>query len=328
LRYPSALALPLLLTLTAAAPPGAPTLVFPVACQTGKDCEIQHYVDRDPGPAVKDYRCGRHTYEGHKGTDIRLLDMAAMRRGVDVLAAAPGRVVRLRDGEPDISVKAPGAPSVKDKECGNGVVVDHGGGWETQYCHLARGSLRVKQGDVVAAGQSIARVGLSGATEMPHLHLQVSRGGQIVDPFAAGGAGACGAPVAAQGLWTPAALGQLAYKDGAILNIGFAGGAFDMVALEDARLPPASATSGYLVGYGRAIGLKGGDVVEVSLLSPNGAVLARNASPPLERDKAQYLNFAGKKRPAAGWPPGSYVVEMRVLRAGTVALRDRRSLRL
>lgn len=327
MRHLPALALPLLLTLTAAAPPGAPSLGFPMACHIGKDCEVQHYVDRDPGPGVKDYRCGRHTYEGHKGTDIRLLDMAAQRRGADVLATAAGRVARLRDGEPDISVKAPGAPSVAGKECGNGVVIDHGGGWETQYCHVARGSVRVKPGDVVAAGQPIAQVGVSGASEFPHLHLQVSHAGRIVDPFRPTlSDSACGAP--ANGLWTPAAARQLAYKDGALLNLGVAGGTFDMIALEEARVPAVTSESGYLVGYGRAIGLKSGDVFEVSLTAPDGAVLARAASPPMDRDKAQYFSFVGKKRPAAGWPGGVYVVEVRVLRGGSVALQGRRSSRM
>lgn len=318
------LLVPLALGLSAAAPAGAPSLGFPMACQIGRDCEIQHYVDRDPGPGTRDYRCGRHTYEGHKGTDIRLLDMAAQRRGVDVLAAAPGRVTRLRDGEPDISVTAPGAPSVAGKECGNAVVIDHGGGWETQYCHLARGSVRVSRGEVVSAGQPIARIGLSGATEFPHLHLQVSRAGQIVDPFRPAGAGCA----AGAGLWTPAASRQLAYKDGAILNIGFAGAAFDMTALEEARLRPASAAGDRLLGYGRAIGLSGGDTFEVTLRDPAGAVLARHASPALDRDKAQYFGFAGELRPAGGWPNGVYAVEVRVLRRGSVILQARRTMRM
>ena len=57
-----------------AQPPGAPSLAFPVACQPGRTCEIQHYVDRDPGPGVRDHRCGTMTYEGHNGVDIRLAD--------------------------------------------------------------------------------------------------------------------------------------------------------------------------------------------------------------------------------------------------------------
>ena len=93
------------------APGGAPVLAFPLACEPGRTCEVQHYVDRDPGPGTRDYRCGPQTYEKHNGIDIRLLDMAAARRGVAVLAAAAGKVTRLRDGVADISIRAPGAPS-------------------------------------------------------------------------------------------------------------------------------------------------------------------------------------------------------------------------
>ena len=163
---------------------GGPRLAFPVACDIGKTCEVQNFVDRDPGPSAKDYRCGSQTYQDHGGVDIRLRDMAAQAAGVNVLAAAPGRVARLRDGVADISVKAPGAPPLAGQDCGNGVVIDHGDGWETQYCHLARGSVMVKQGDQVAAGQPMARIGLSGNTEYPHLHLTVRNAGGMVDPFA------------------------------------------------------------------------------------------------------------------------------------------------
>ena len=59
----------------AAAPP--PVLNWPIACQLGRDCFIQHYVDQDPGPGAKDYRCGVMTYDKHNGVDIRLPSLAA-----------------------------------------------------------------------------------------------------------------------------------------------------------------------------------------------------------------------------------------------------------
>ncbi len=312
---------------TKAAPDGL-TLAFPLACEIGRTCEVQHYVDRDAGPAVQDYRCGRRTYDAHTGVDIRLPDMAAQARGVDVLAAAAGRVVRLRDGVADISIRAAGARPVSGQECGNGVVVHHGGGWETQYCHLARGSVRVKVGDSVAAGAPLARVGLSGNTEFPHLHLTVRRDGQVVDPFApdVGEQASC-AP--GNSMWTPEAARRMTYKAGAVLNAGFAGAPPTMADIEAGAVVGPAPTSDYLIPYVRAIGLERGDVIELGLRGPDGAVLASGAQPPLDNDKAHYFVYVGKRRPASGpWPTGSYTADYQVRRNGKLVLQHRFDVRM
>src|SRR5215472_17795877 len=116
--------------------PPAPKLALPIACEPGKTCFVQNYVDRDPSQGALDYRCGHRTYDKHDGTDIRLPDMAAQRAGVDVLAAAPGKVVAVRDGVADISIRAAGAPPTAGHECGNRVGLSVNGGWILDYCHL------------------------------------------------------------------------------------------------------------------------------------------------------------------------------------------------
>jgi hypothetical protein len=321
-------ALPLLVLLSAAAP-GPPRLALPIACAPGSDCFLQNHVDRDPGPGARDFRCGGQTYEAHSGTDIRIPDHAARLRGVDVLAAAPGRVVRLRDGEPDISVKDPAAPPVAGRECGNAVVIDHGGGWETQSCHLARGSIRVKVGQEVAAGQPIARVGLSGNTEYPHLHLTVRQGTRTVDPFQPDGGAACAVRAEGAGLWTPAAAAALAYRTGgAVLNAGFSDGPVDNARVEAGGPPRPGRASPALVAYVRAINLQGGDRPTLTLTGPDGAVLARSEGSALDRNKAQWLLYAGKRAPAGGWPPGLYRADYAVLRNGQAVLSRRFDLTL
>jgi len=304
-----------------------PSLSFPVACTLGRTCAIQHYVDRDPGPGTRDYRCGLQTYDQHTGIDIRLPDMTAQRRGVAVLAAAPGTVVRLRDGVADISIRAPGAPSVANQACGNAVVIDHGGGWETQYCHLARGSVIVKQGDVVARGAPLARVGLSGATEFPHLHMTVRHAGQVVDPFAPDMTRpqSCAAQ---KGLWTAQAKAQMTYHAGVLLNAGFTDARVAMEDLEDGRLRPFTAGSPLMVAYGRAIALQPGDWIEMSLQGPDGTVLQRYKGAPFTRWRAQELVYVGAKRPAAGWAKGRYVADYKVWRAGRTAISRRIEMRV
>lgn len=292
-----------------------PELSVPVDCALGRTCAVQNYVDRDAGAGVRDYACKSRTYQDHNGLDIRVADMAAQRAGVYVLAAAPGEVTRLRDGVADVSVNAAGLGAVEGVECGNGIVIDHGGGWETQYCHLAQGSLLVAQGAEVRSGQPIAQIGLSGQTEYPHLHFTVRRDGVVVDPFAPG-AGQARSCEAQAPLWSSAAQEALAYREGAVLNAGFSSGAVSMEAVEDANIAAPSAHAPALVAYVRAIGLEGGDVQNLKVTGPDGAILAETKIDPLDRAKAQYLLYAGRRTPAEGWAPGTYEAEYWVERDG------------
>ena len=314
----AAAALPLLLGAAPPPPPaGAPVLDFPLACELGRTCFVQRYLDRDPGPGAADYTCGSDTQDGHNGTDIRLRDFADMRRGVDVLAMAPGRVLRTRDGEPDVSVRTRGLQNLDGKNCGNAVVIDHGSGWESQSCHMARGSIRVKPGDLVRAGQPIGRVGLSGETEFPHLHVGISHAGQAVDPFAPGAGTPPGASPRTCGsgasLWrrTPPYLTRV------VVNTGFADRAVDMAAIEAGAIAPPTPAAPILAAYARLIDLKAGDRLSLTLIGPGGQVLAPAVQPPLSANEQIGYILAGKRRPPTGWPKGVYRAVLKVENAGT-----------
>src|SRR5690606_24678759 len=116
--------------------------------------------------------------------------------------------------------------------CGNGMVIGHGNGWETQYCHLAKGSLAVKPGDAVKAGERIGRVGLSGMTEFPHLHFTIRKDGRTVDPFMPGPPTKSCDSRGYSSLWEDDARKSLAYQAGHVLNKGFAPGPVTMEAIE------------------------------------------------------------------------------------------------
>jgi murein DD-endopeptidase MepM/ murein hydrolase activator NlpD len=308
--------------LGAAAPAPAPNLqlAWPIDCRLGATCAIQNYPDDDPTPAAHDYACHGRTYQKHDGTDIRLTSMALERKGVNVLAAAPGTVLRMRDEIEDRSIREEPAGAVAGKECGNGLVVDHGGGWETQYCHMKRGSLVVHPGDHVAAGSVLGQVGLSGDTEFPHLHLTVRKDGKAVDPFAFGApTGSCRA---GRSLWraTPA------YREGQVLVAGFATGPVQMSDVQNngADQSPRPGRTTALVAFVQAIGLEAGDVVRLTLAGPDGTTLADSKPlPPLDHDKAQQLNFVGRGHaPATGWPAGQYRATYSVTRNGKIVLTN------
>ena len=63
---------------------------------------------------------------------------------------------------------------------GNLIVIKHANGVETRYAHLSATS--VKAGDQVQAGQPIGAVGTTGYSTGPHLHFEVRKDGQTVDP--------------------------------------------------------------------------------------------------------------------------------------------------
>ncbi|MEX2648168.1 MAG: M23 family metallopeptidase, partial [Alphaproteobacteria bacterium] len=199
----------------------APRFEVPIDCAVGRDCFVQNYVDQDASAGYADFACGSLSYDGHDGTDIRLTNLVAMTRGVAVLAAADGTVLRTRDGMDDVSVAEIGAEAVEGREAGNGVIIDHGDGWETQYGHLRKGSVRVAPGQRVAAGEPIGLVGLSGGTEFPHVEFVVRHGGEEVDPFI-GLAPGSGCGVGDAPLWSAAAMSRLAYRAGGLLSAGFA----------------------------------------------------------------------------------------------------------
>lgn len=295
-------------------------LKMPLACDVGRTCSIQNYVDVDPSPAAIDHKCGTLTYDGHNGTDFRLPSLDAQRAGVNVLASANGRVVRIREGIEDGSFLKSAREAVRDVECGNGVVIEHPDHWETQYCHMAKGSVQVKPGDLVKAGQPLGRVGLSGLTEYPHLHFTVRQGGRIADPFAYNALrGPCGGGTS---LWDPSLRDQLVYQERAILNAGFTSGPVTMELIEDGsadrKLPSAEAPA--MVAFIRTIGLKAGDVQWLSVTNPAGHVIAENKVAPLDKNKAQVMLFTGKKRPANGWDTGTYKASYIVRRDGEVVL--------
>jgi hypothetical protein len=276
----------------------APVLSLPIDCEIGAACIVQNYVDRDPGPAARDYHCGFLTYDGHKGTDIRVIDRARYKQGMAVLAAAAGRVRAVRDGMAD-------GERVAGREAGNSVVIQHGDGWETQYAHLRRGSVAVRAGERVQAGARLGLVGLTGQTEFPHLHFEVRQSGRTVDPFDAGSRDDCGA--AAQSLWDGRTRSRLKYLASGVLSAGLAGGppALTDRDVDTEKTAAFDAAAGAVVFWVHVYGAQAGDTEELRLIGPGGAVLAERRAP-VERTQAQRLTYIGKRGSPGGWPAGQY----------------------
>jgi murein DD-endopeptidase MepM/ murein hydrolase activator NlpD len=99
-----------------------------------------------------------------------------------VLAAASGKVI-------DMLNTCPVASTPEERECGGGfgclVYIEHDGEWAgytTRYAHLKTGSVTVQIGQQVQKGQVIGLEGNTGASGGEHLHFEVVKGGQRLEP--------------------------------------------------------------------------------------------------------------------------------------------------
>jgi len=95
--------------------------------------------------------------------------------GAEVLAVADGRVIDLKDSLPDNvgSTELSARNITLDNVFGNYVFLDLSQERFALYAHLQPGSLRVKLGDAVKAGQVLGLVGNSGNSDAPHLHFHL-----------------------------------------------------------------------------------------------------------------------------------------------------------
>ncbi|MEU9862094.1 M23 family metallopeptidase [Streptomyces sp. NPDC047971] len=110
--------------------------------------------------------------------------------GAPLLAVADGTVVHAEDGQRDhlsrnslpalaylmLVESTVRALSGARRVTGNHLVLDLGDGTYAMYAHLQRGSLGVRAGERVVAGQELARCGNSGNSTEPHVHFQLMDG--------------------------------------------------------------------------------------------------------------------------------------------------------
>jgi len=96
----------------------------------------------------------------HNGVDI-----GGLGYGANVVAVDGGTVVT----------------SVKSSSYGNYIVISHGNGYSSLYAHMSKRFY--KKGDVVKQGDIIGLVGSTGISNGPHIHLEIWKNGERVNPL-------------------------------------------------------------------------------------------------------------------------------------------------
>lgn len=167
-------------------------LEFPLPAGTylvvngGNHTLVNAHLATSTGERGRPYRGQSH------GVDIVRVNLAGLRArgwlpadpaaymsfGTAVRAPCAGRVVAAVDGLRDLP------PPQVDRAhlAGNHVILDCAGTWVV-LAHLERGSVAVRTGQDIAALAPLGRIGNSGNTSEPHLHLHAQRPGSAAEPL-------------------------------------------------------------------------------------------------------------------------------------------------
>jgi len=283
------------------------SLGLPVNCKLGHDCFVQQMPDVDRGDGTLDPLCGQVTYQGHTGWDFRLRSLNDIAQDVSVIAVADGTVSRVRDGVPDqIFDAANDRIRLRDKECGNGMVIDHQDGLSSQYCHLKKGSLSVRSGSQIRKGERIGSIGSSGVAEFPHVHLSIRQDGKLVDPLTGKAleneAHVCGD--LSGSLLDAASREALVKPTVAIVDIGLSGAPPQLSDLVRTGGPPlATGRSNSTIAWLWAINVDAGSRFRIKMVGPGETALIDHTTTALPRRKANYLAYVGRK---VGVKTGTY----------------------
>ncbi len=109
-----------------------------------------------------------HAGEGKRNEDYYCFDRK-------LLAPASGTVVSV---ENDVAENVPGVMNAQ-APMGNHVILDHGNGEFSFFCHFRQGTVLVKPGDEVKTGDVLGRAGNSGNSSEPHLHYHLQDTGEF-----------------------------------------------------------------------------------------------------------------------------------------------------
>ena len=281
-----------------------PSFAIPIDCDLGRDCFVMHYVDLDRSSQIADFGCGRQTYDAHKGTDFAISDIKAMDAGVLVLAAAEGKVLRVRDGVADKLVSDQTSKErVTGQECGNGLVIAHDDGWSTQYCHLKRGSVRVQPNTKVEKGAVLGMVGASGLASFPHVHLTIRHQGKVVDPFVGEKLGTASCKIEPNSLWQK----SLNYVPTGLIRSGFSTEAPTQTQLWSGKYKDdtLSKNSPALIFWVHTYGVMEGDIEHWQLVSPEGEI-AIDRNNILDKSYRSWVSYVGKRQFDSGIWQGKY----------------------
>lgn len=292
-----------------------PELVFPLECADSSECIAVYHPDRQEGPGAQDYMCGNNALDGLPYAQISIRSLYEMDKGVPVRAAADGTVIGVRDGIHDEGPDWRTPKGDPPPYCGNAIEIDHGNSWTSRYCHLREGSVFVKTGDTISAGDTIGFAGWSGKAELPGLGFWLRNSATVIDPFDSKDV-ALPCDGGGMPLWKDAPRHIDQYNGLVVVDAGFTASPQPLVpdiirGYHRREILPLTSPS--LVFWAMVANTTAGEVRNLQIVGPDNKLVAEQER--VERDdNSLVLLHTGSARPKTGWKAGMYTATLVIAR--------------
>lgn len=274
-------------------------LQFPVACRLMSDCWITNHVDLNNNiNQIEDYMCGQKGTDNNKSTHISLGSKGAMEKNIPAIAAADG-IIKTAENIGGF--------------CGNRVLIDHGKGWESSYCHLKPETIIVKPNQKVKQGQILGAIGMSGQADWPRLSYAIMRNGMVFDPFS-GGTTLEGCNPKAKPMWISGV--NPPYEPAHVTSIGFTVGTVSNAQILNGTVKSAAVimeSTPQLSLYSLLMNIQKGDDITMKIIEPSGRIL-NEAKIIADSDRNYYPIYFSTMRQNRLWDKGNYRGMMTVTR--------------
>jgi len=120
--------------------------------------------------------------QAYKGTSHKGIDIVGKNYTLDnIVAHSDGTVVQVIK-DCNVNTNGENGNTFNRNNPGNMVKIEHGNGYQTRYLHLAYGTVKVSVGQKVSKGQVLGYMGNTGYSFGGHLHFEVWKNGNRIDP--------------------------------------------------------------------------------------------------------------------------------------------------
>ena len=242
--------------------------------------------------------CGSKATDNNQSTHISLGTTQSHLSNIPVIATANGKVLEAQN---------------IGGFCGTRVLIDHGEGWQSSYCHLNPETLLARRNQTVQSGQVIGTIGISGQTNWPHLSYALLRNGMVFDPFS-NRTNLEGCAQKSDTLWS-GGINPL-YEPAQVTSIGFHVGYIRTNSILSGILKPAEkirSETPQLSLWTLMMNIQKGDEISLKIVAPDMRIVKQQTII-AGKSRVRYPLFFSASRGKLLWDKGVYRGEITVTR--------------